>query len=123
MNNPVNFKLAKLLKEKGYDIDKKYNNYYIENYYYNEDGKLIECEEQSGSLSLFDGKYSAPTIAEVVMWLYEKHNIWVGVMRDKEVGAVASDPYYFTCDYGRHIYNTPIEAYEAVIDFYLNNLR
>lgn len=82
MNTPVSFPIAKLLKEKEFGINKKYQNYYIENHYYNEDGDLIECQEQSGSLSLFEDKYSAPTIAEVVMWLFESHNIWIYLTRE-----------------------------------------
>ena len=96
MNTPVSFKLAKLLKEKVFDIpvlscyfkkDEISENYSIINQYEIEyiDDKgnfiLIPYNENDRSLCLdkinFNGwgdlTYSAPTIAEVVMWCFNKY--------------------------------------------------
>lgn len=64
-----------------------------------------------------------PTISDVVMWLYEKHGIWIyvdfynknrwfGVFRNKE--GVKTELF--------DVFNSPTEAYEAAIDYILNNL-
>ncbi len=94
MNTPVNFELAKLLKEKGYDLS-------TEGFYPKPKCKLFGIDEHgryypivNKTQSSFHGKplvyfhgkavvlkeenyYNAPTISEVVMWLYEKHGIWI----------------------------------------------
>lgn len=70
MNKPVNFELAKLLKEKGYH--QPTDNYYDKDgvlYYYRMD-YIGKGDDQT---------ILAPTIAEIVMWLYEKYGIWINV--------------------------------------------
>lgn len=112
MNTPVNFELAKLLTEKGY-------NKRSEPYRYNNNGEL----------SLLEG-LNAPTIAEVVMWLYEKHSLWLlalqtvtGHFAYKIVDVHLNPetpierPPYKNVDGAD--YNTPTEAYEAAIEFVL----
>ena len=68
-----------------------------------------------------------PTIADVVMWLYEKHGIWISSDFSEvdesftyKIHLINSDnlPRIFT-DCG---YNSPTEAYEAAIIYTLNNL-
>ena len=75
---------------------------------------------------------NAPTIAEVVMWLYEKHGIWVHVdshefskwcyhyryNRPHELSSKITENGQFGLD----DFNTPTEAYEAAIEYVLNNL-
>lgn len=68
---------------------------------------------------------SAPTIAEVVMWLYEKHGIWIEVsyMDDVlsfgfnictlETNTVEDEQWKFT---------SPTEAYSSAIEYTLKNL-
>lgn len=128
MNTPVSFDIAKLLKEKGFDnyCDKKYvakclwqspNN--------REKYKNSEIHKNSSDVS-------APTIADVVMWLYETHDIWImidmtgskkfyprGRMIDKKGKHHVGD---FKYNSERLIYNSPIEAYEAAINYCLINL-
>jgi hypothetical protein len=55
MTTPVNFPIAKLLKEKEY-----------------KDKNIL------GTVRLEDC-FNAPTIVSVVMWLYEKNGIWISV--------------------------------------------
>lgn len=122
MNTNVNFETAKLLKEKGFD--KKTN------LIYNTEGELSNIH--------FWVFCSAPTIAEVVMWLYEKHGIWVIVDCDcyGELWyarlSVASKENWDDLDKRHEIisavrkfpneHKLPTEAYEAAITYTLNKL-
>ena len=88
MTTPVSFELAKLLKDKRFDLS-------TEKFYPKPKCKLFGIDEYGKSYPIvnktqtyFIGKaavlkeensYLAPTIAEVVMWLYEKHKIWIEV--------------------------------------------
>lgn len=128
MNNPVSFKIAKLLKEKGLKL-----NFCKEVYYENPN---IEKEfiriEMIHDWELIEDKewYSAPTIAEVIMWLYEKHGIWVhATMVFKEFSP------YIQCDWNyrqdnikdvlefmKQMYNSPTEAYSSAIEYVLNKI-
>jgi len=69
LNEIVDFSTAKLLKEKGFDKPTpKYFRY---------DGK--ECENKPINWNEDVGFFSRPTIADVIMWLYEKHSIFITV--------------------------------------------
>lgn len=72
-----------------------------------------------------DFKDSYPTIAEVVMWLYEKYGIWVSVNREPESGvfffSVDKNKGDFFFDKGDD-YSSPTESYEAAIEYCLTNL-
>ena len=154
MENFVSFELAKLLKEKGFDnpvlsyYDSYYDsnrfclNYSIINQYvqeYIEDTGnclIIPYTSGVGSLDLetinFNGwgvnSYSAPIVAEVVMWLYEKHKIWIVVNMDI-IGRWYYDTYLIKDGIPNHNtykkierFKSPTEAYEAAIEYILNNL-
>ena len=121
MNAPVNFEIAKFLKEKEFNKPCKL--------YYKEDKKLYEgTVKWINSMSL--EMISAPTITDVVMWLYEKHGIWISVVpyNDEELSQTLwenkiihiSDDYNDCSDYT--FYHSPTEAYEAAIEYTLNNL-
>ena len=163
MNKPVNFEIAKLLKEKRWNkptlhfffedgvlIENSYkdttgmdygNEFEVEfseltdnwndGWIMKKDGSMCSgCNKSNGYLDI----YSAPTIAEVVMWLYEKHGIWISV------SITIQKEYYYQCiditgkkdstknNYPSRIckpgnyYNSPTEAYEAAIEYTLNNL-
>ena len=127
MNTPVSFELAKLLKEKDFTTP---------SFHYYKDGKLIEPYLENGSstdtefrVDLSDLKehfnkwskaISAPTIAEVVMWLYEKHDIWIEVRKSyllNQFVAVTKNPRIELS-----AKESPTEAYEAAIEYTLKNL-
>jgi hypothetical protein len=131
MNNPVNFETAKLLKEKGFDVPASDC--------YNLNGLLFSngwCEyiaddhEFDGLIypnKLKEKDVLAPTIAEVVMWLYDKHGIWI--IADPCVNFECWTPGVFTksdTNLGKYKglleLNTPTEAYEAAIIYTLKNL-
>jgi hypothetical protein len=102
MVESVSFELAKLLKEKGFD-------------------------EPCPELYYSPEKCKKPTIAQVVMWLYKKHKIWVctdksegfnwwkfNIRRLKDVGFEYGG---FGSDF-----NSPQEAYQAAFKHILEEL-
>jgi hypothetical protein len=101
MNTPVSFEIAKLLKEKGYPFE------------------FITVGE------LKEVPLNIPTIAEVVMWLYKKHGIWIGVQPNQPY---LDDDWCFAIfkdlknNNSLEGYNSPTEAYEAAIKYCLTNL-
>ena len=120
MNKPVKYELAKLLKEKGF-------NELCSSYYLKSDIAPIETNVKCSNNRIAYSCCTAPTIAEVLMWLYEKHGIWISVdmvFEEHQTGfwycireskdtdhAITSDEY-----------SSPNEAYEAAIQYCLNNL-
>lgn len=120
MNTLVSFELAKLLKEK------KFDNIDCNGYYHVCDGYTkgyAFCYSNVNNQS--DNGILAPTIAEVVMWLYEKHGIWIGVQPNEPY---IDDDWCFTIfkdlknNNSREGYNSSTEAYEAAIEHTLKNL-
>lgn len=115
MNTPVNFELAKLLKEKDFSTSKECAIY--------KDNTLIEIPKVY-HLIIYDNCIKAPTIADVVMWLHEKHGIWIWVERystlfrpyAEEIG----DEMFGKWE--GHKFNSPTEAYAAAILYTLNSL-
>ena len=134
MNTPVSFELAKLLKEK--EFDENCSDYYTQTGNLNSDGwgdiiyeqgfgfpdRMLRFKYSDFNKNQKETCFLCPTIAEVVMWVYEKHEIWIGVeasddftmfcfrVRKKEVSRLSFD------------YNSPTEAYEAAIEYTLKNL-
>lgn len=155
MNKPVKFELAKLLKEKGWntptlhfyfedgefkenvlkdvtgmDYGSEYTVEYSEltddwnnNYIRKKNGdSCFGCQNNP----LYFKTYSAPTIAEVVMWLYEKHGIWIVAFPELFNGTeVRFYPSIFEQGVGEDIeqyFNSPSETYEAAIEYCLTKL-
>ena len=117
MHTPVSFEIAKLLKEKGFD--KRTSLVWLYSL-----GKT-HLREVHLSLELHNSEYNAPTIAEVVMWLYEKYGVWISVTFKRH-----SENKHFAYNIrqanGIETYlwehTSPTEAYEASIEYTLNNL-
>jgi hypothetical protein len=135
MNKPISYPLAKLLKEKGFD-EPTIDQYYLSNGIY----KLKEIKEGVFSNSELekDGEnyggsnpnfwISAPILMDVVMWLYEKHGIWIMVNNWKEHVLDDDDnilekthlfTWFITGEAEERTFNSPIEAYEAGIKYCL----
>jgi hypothetical protein len=134
----VDFSTAKLLKEKGFD-NVCYSYYENERLYKGPFGTTIINSEYGSRPSVkeilnsdFELKcykirkkeyVAAPTIAEVVMWLYEKHGIWVEVIETD-----LFNKFFFQIKRKDNTrlkngdFNSPTEAYENVIEYVLNNL-
>ena len=127
MNKPISYPLAKLLKEKGFDEEA------IVNVYHPSDQTRAYPKEY-----IKEGDYIlAPILADVIMWLYEKHQIWVSVHLEKCRSYVGYDfNFELVNDYARTIseqekaykalgetvFNSPTEAYEAAIEYILTEL-
>ena len=146
MNTPVKYDLAKLLKEKRFGMDK---NNYIQSPRFYDDTTYFEynlhvgkkynpkrghlgadtIEDFEAHLTMMDNSLDniclAPTISEVVMWLYEKHDIWISVVH-KRHSQNKHFAYNIKQANGIETYlwgfNSPTEAYEAAIEYTLNNL-
>jgi hypothetical protein len=117
MNIHVYFEIAKLLKEKGFT--KGFDG--GQKFYYPLTKELTENHRGDN--------YPAPTIAEVVMWLYEKHGVWVDVSLNQlskptDLQWMYSIVFTQRCTYSHSpkSYTTPTAAYEAAILYVLNNL-
>lgn len=130
MNKEVNFETAKLLKEKGFEGAKSPLWYY-------KDGTLHETPTVGykglkcwNTWDATQGvRWDAPTIAEVVMWLYEKHGIWVYTKpvldEDGEwifKGYVKHLNDFKAKEYQTKLLREPTGAYEAGIIYTLENL-
>lgn len=132
MNKEVSFELAKLLKEKGFD--EKCSHYYINDFQnFKHDGKLYKTslpnDWDNKNIFQYVKRTSqphlcnAPTIAEVVMWCYEKHGIWIYIKQGYKwewyIETVANHP---ELKYYDGLEDSPTEAYEAAIKHTLENL-
>lgn len=125
MNNCVSFKLAKLLKEKGFN-EPTHSFYVIDESEYGELEELITDPDENypslGDNTLYDTLASAPTVAEAVMWLYNKYKIWISVDFDSknwfEVITLIKENDRIV----QNNYNSPTEAYESAIEYTLNKL-
>lgn len=132
MNTPVNFEFAKLLKEKGFDKYGYLQDVWLGNKYeWRGKGK----NKKSVEIPVFGlGSTSVlPTIGDVVMWLYEKHSLWIlilptvtGYFAYKIVDVqlnpekpIERPPYN---NVSANDYNSPTEAYKAAIEYTLKNL-
>lgn len=137
MNTHVDFKTAKRLKDKGFDSQNC-------SFGYQKSGKLEKGISMTNlgidffyKGEIFEEKNSwdwiclAPTIAEVVMWLYEKHGIWISV--NKDINYKWANNYFnyqiisenkgsAFSDIGGTQPNTPTEAYQEAIKYVLTNL-
>ena len=114
MNIPVRFPIAKLLKEKWFK--EKCKEYFT-------DGTLSISDEPK-EVFMEAVKHNkvisclAPTIADVVMWFYEKHGIWISVNATEDLKSF----WYEIRGVGRIWFtgkncNSPTEAYEAAIEY------
>jgi hypothetical protein len=133
MNKPVSYSMAKLLDSK----EVRFENW---------QGKIfVDGEEQPHMASWYVGAKEIlirPTIADVVMWLYEKHGIWIYsypvqplVLDDEEypktvwvVKCLSMNQIMFekfidakNCLAINH-HASPTDAYESAFEYALNNL-
>lgn len=103
MNTPVSFNTAKLLNSKGLPG--------VYTFYKNE--------------KQYNLNYNKYTIADVVMWIYNKHGIWIISKKvnglNKWFAQIYNNNANDLCD--TNIINiSPVEAYTAAIEYTLNNL-
>lgn len=116
MNTIVSFETAKLLKEKGF------NNVTLSGY-----NKVTNKPINMYNINSQNILISAPTIAEVVMWCFNIHKIWIVSFPELFNGQIVR---FYSCifedgigeDDGDGFFNSPIEAYEQAIKYVLTNL-
>ncbi len=125
MNTEVNFEIAKMLKEKGFD-NPCYDAYNIQgNKFSNGWCEYIYDDEKEIPFTRKDLKPQdtlAPTIAQAIMWVYEKHGVWIYSYHNGTlfIGSIQDSTGSIK---GRLLgYKTPTEAYEAAIEYALTNL-
>jgi hypothetical protein len=112
MNTTISFNLAKLLKEKGF------KNIFSssEKFYYPDTEELTENNRGDN--------LPAPTISDVVMWIYERHGIWIWV--SMELGFNTTFCWQLTGERTssnyKSYFKTPTEAYLGAIEYTLTNL-
>lgn len=80
----------------------------------------------------FDDWCFAPTVAEVVMWLCEKHLLWIYARKEGGWWSPVIENYYDEDEQGTIIenleempkicFNSPVEAYEAAFEHALKRL-
>ena len=115
MNTPVSFPLAKVLKEKGFDeVSQKW--YSVEGGCY----FIDEFNNNRGFVPTYECE--APTISDVVMWLYKNHKIWISVDPEND-----TNTWFHTITHGKSTtvfgnYSSLTEAYEAGIEDVLINM-
>jgi hypothetical protein len=107
MNTPVSYSMAKLLDSKEVRFENWQGNIFV-------DG-----EEQPHMAHWYVGAKEIlirPTIADVVMWLYEKHGIWISPTHQH------NQFFWGFGSYQTQEFKTPTEAYEAAFEHTLNKL-
>ena len=121
LSKEVSFELAKLLFEKNYDENTKfgYNGVY-EPHHLN----LIEFGSLQRNSELIKGVYSAPTIAEVIDWIFDKYRISIYYNYDHFSRKFI--PRAFTTlkhnEISLNSVKSPLQAYEEAIKYILENL-
>lgn len=145
MNKPVNLEIAKLLFDKKYSkpteanwwiLTKDHSDNYMNGLpvdeskiFFAKDSHELESKihiDENTEHNVFH-YLVAPTIAEVVMWLYENHGIWICVDKAEDFNwwkfgiRKLNDIGYERIGFGSD-FNTPSEAYEAAITHTLKNL-
>lgn len=155
MNTPVNFKLAKLLKEKEFGL---INDDYIQlPRFYEKNGDYVEydvyvskkysptrsylgantIEDFEAHLMMMDNSlddiYLAPTIAEVITWLYKNHKIWItvnvsrygsfysNILKEENTKSL-DNPIEWETKIQLNDFPLPDKAYKAAIKYSLNKL-
>lgn len=122
MNTPVSSKIKQLLYDKGFRYEVGRDEITCSRV----KQSLAEQRWNEGDLSYVD-----ITIAEVVMWLYEKHGIWIRVTPIPYSDNLTHwrwehmSTNYFTRNLKwkkEQDYMSPTEAHEAAIEYTLKNL-
>ena len=144
MNTPVKFEIAKLLKEKGFDYHLLYNDFadYYDYFDKSVQGRLHVSDFPEDKFPDENKWTPVPYIYQVIIWLYEKHGIWIDVYYNskykswdyeytninwsqEEVDKKLEEDIHNLLDniFNAKIkYNSPTEAYKAAIEYTLKNL-
>lgn len=134
LSKNVSFELGKLLKSKGFNI--AIRNFYLlkengksihegfEDDYWG-DNRIENWNKDVVGIKPFEGFVSAPSIAEVIDWLYETHKVWISVNYIDDVllfGYSITNIISNILERAEWKINSPSEAYEAAIEYCLNKI-
>ena len=128
MNTIISFEIAKLIKQKGFNVPTLY--FYLDGKLkYNHSIQPRNNNRDTGTLEV-----SAPTIAEVVIWLYDKYNYSIehsmNIPQSGEQdgcyvfnGIVkGAENYKLVIHYSSENLSSIKKAYEVAIEYTLKNL-
>lgn len=140
LNSIVDFEIAKLLKEKGFDNDDCQNIYYCD---FEEGFELDELQVSDRMLKepeVEEFDYLAPKISTVIDWIYNKHGVWILVDWMTRIKPYNSGFYSHlrgtnkplnqdnfisinnTKSPGYEVFNSPKEAYIEAIKYVLTKI-
>lgn len=128
MSKYVTFEIAKLLKEKGFNLMPFYiqsKTDYVLGYDYDiEDEKdNLKTREFQWEDHICSHLYLMPVYFDVVNWLLEKHGIWISV--DRHFDKFKSKNNGVIIDFDgekRNYFETPTEAYLSAIEHTIKHL-
>jgi hypothetical protein len=131
----VTFEQAKLLKEKGFDVEcNSYYNFHepkqngLRGLVTPKEHKTGIYQDHNGEIEDDDLICSAPEQWQVVEWLWVNRGIWVWVRPYKDHAADNNDPIQHQMNVYKNgvtvskEFNSHEEAYSAAFDYILNNL-
>lgn len=123
MITPVNLLLAKLLEERNYD--KPTNHLYVDDKLINTDCRFCNWNLEYDYEGLLN-PISAPTIIEVIMWIYNIHGYWIEVYIDDDgsfgylISKITKEG---RIDYPKkRNFDSVEKAYEIAVEYTLKNL-
>lgn len=117
MNTPISYSLHKLLKEKGF-VCTKSDKFWRDGFSY---------EKKDCNPIAYQDKDNVATIADIIMWLYEKYKIWIGVdiqNNGKWFFNISDVPHTKLLNDNESSlteFKSLTEAYEAAIEYFLRN--
>jgi hypothetical protein len=128
MNKPVTLELAKLLKSK--NIYFKGTSVFFYETVSTDSGVFVP----DLNIEILEGDYTEdlcfPTIADVIMWLYDKHDIWIFIERNgwfwtiemSDNKTIHQEDLPLTEWSIWNGFKEPVAAYQSAIKYCLNNL-
>jgi len=124
MNTPVNLELAKLLRSNKIHIEGTSVFMYEVEYRYS--SIFVPKLNVEISYSEFTEDLCFPTISDVVMWIYKKHGIWIGVFNDDVkffwMGIILKTKERLR-DGNAKEFESPTKAYESAIIHVLSKIK
>lgn len=121
MNREVSFEVAKLLKQVGYNLYHRYS-YWKGEITSHTPGYALEDGTTSQENYWEFERYYAPSIADVVMWLYKTHGVWIFSKKEKALFQSYIQYPKPISNWFSKLYDSPDQAYEVAIKQCLTTL-
>lgn len=103
--------------------------------YYNNMGSftldLGKTNSNCNKMSMYNTYCAAPLYQDIIMWIYKKYGVWITIQPTSVVNKFQFRIYWnndglmnqYWNDSMKKEFNSPIEAYKAGINYYLNKLK